>query len=152
MVWIKEEKLVEIHKKQFKPLPCHRILNVLEALKSIPSEYRVYAIYGECAYPVTDVKVITPECGVINIFFERTCRKVPSKACTTIQLSNKIKQLMKPVSYTHLDVYKRQILCLYQDCVGSGSYYPLHVYHAAFINICTFSSSHGLFWRNRKSR
>lgn len=86
---------MEIHKKQFKPLPCHRILNVLEELKSIPSEYRVYAIYGECAYPVTDVKVITPECGVINIFFERTCRKVPSKACTTIQLSNKIKQLMK---------------------------------------------------------
>lgn len=74
--------------------PCHRALNIMEALKEAPSGYLVYAKHVDAIYPVTGVVLDSDE-DAVGIASEETYGREPSKTYTTRQLLTEIKQAME---------------------------------------------------------
>lgn len=74
--------------------PCHRVLNIMEALKEAPANYLVYAKHVDAIYPVT---AVAPDAGEETVSFasEETYGREPSKTYTTRQLLEEIEQSMK---------------------------------------------------------
>lgn len=74
--------------------PCHRIFNIMEALKNAPAEYLVYVKHVDAIYPVTAVASDNEE-ETVSFASEETYGRKPSKTYTTRQLLAEIERCMK---------------------------------------------------------
>lgn len=74
--------------------PCHRILNIMEALKKAPADYLVYAKHVDALYPITAVTLDSGE-ETVSFASKETYGRKPSKTYTAKQLLDEIEQSMK---------------------------------------------------------
>lgn len=74
--------------------PCHKVLNIMVALRKAPADYLVYIMHMDSIYPVTAVTLDSIE-DTAGFDSEETYGRKPSKIYTTRQLLAEIEQSMK---------------------------------------------------------
>ena len=74
--------------------PCHKMLNILQALKEAPGDYLIYASHVDSIYPITGVTVGDVE-DTVNFSSIETYGRPPQRIMTVKVLLQQIERLFK---------------------------------------------------------
>lgn len=92
--------------------PCHKALNVIQALKEAPEDYLVYAMYADSIYPITGVTDMAIN-DAVSFSSVETYGKLPQTIYTVAGLLHMISQLF--AESENLDPYIDACLEAAQD-------------------------------------